>query len=236
MQWSNDMREISGFGGGYEEACQRMVRAGVRFLEEVKASREGLDEAAGSQLFDAVAAEEEGCTGAMAGAAANHAYFIYCQGWAAYVEKMKALKIEEEAERPIREAEDRARRERAEQHLRDVEQSQERWLKAAAEVPSSYANLESARENCEFFAIYWGQVEWTENGYVGPERLIAYCGSNISDVCRDLFTLAKGLGREVALEQDFNGVSVSARPDDASYRDGVQRWTEAFNAKHPEKP
>ena len=29
MQWSSDMREISGFGGGYEEACQRMVRAEV---------------------------------------------------------------------------------------------------------------------------------------------------------------------------------------------------------------
>ena len=32
--WSDDMGEISGFGGGYEACCRVMVLAGIRWLDE----------------------------------------------------------------------------------------------------------------------------------------------------------------------------------------------------------
>lgn len=33
-QWSEDMGEISGFGGGYEAACRAMVLAGIQWIDE----------------------------------------------------------------------------------------------------------------------------------------------------------------------------------------------------------
>lgn len=33
-QWSDDMGEISGFGGGYEATCRAMVLAGIKWIDE----------------------------------------------------------------------------------------------------------------------------------------------------------------------------------------------------------
>jgi hypothetical protein len=33
-EWSEDMGEISGFGGGYEAVCRAMVLAGIRWVDE----------------------------------------------------------------------------------------------------------------------------------------------------------------------------------------------------------
>lgn len=38
VEWTPDMGEISGFGGGYEACCRAMVKAGVEFWEAQNAA------------------------------------------------------------------------------------------------------------------------------------------------------------------------------------------------------
>jgi hypothetical protein len=106
MVWSPEMGEISGFGGSYEEACQNMVRGGIRYAQENDVDFETLasqlkscraifgvvdfdgEEARGFE--DAIveaSGDPEGVTGAMVHAATSHSMFILANGWDAYVEK-----------------------------------------------------------------------------------------------------------------------------------------------------
>jgi hypothetical protein len=87
--WTPEMGEISGFGGGYENACRDMVYAGLAWL----ATRPSAD-LSSSKTDDAKALERvilaavPDCSGAMHGATMNAIAFIAKHGWDKYREAM----------------------------------------------------------------------------------------------------------------------------------------------------
>ena len=93
-------REISGFGGGYEAACRRMVLAGLAWCDEHPQANplfhgyRGImgiiseDNEDAKLLTAALLAAEPDCSGAMHQAAVQHTLFIRKHGWEAYVAKM----------------------------------------------------------------------------------------------------------------------------------------------------
>jgi len=96
------MREISGFGGGYEQTCRDMVLAGVEWLEKnpnVDPKFKGYKNVFGLILKDNVDAKKLSkvvvgasggdCTGAMHQAAISHILFIKKNGWKKYVKEME---------------------------------------------------------------------------------------------------------------------------------------------------
>lgn len=100
FDWTG-LGEISGFGGGYEQACRDMVVAGVKWLREhpnadLKARKATLlypDLRSASKDMDEfqdviAAACKEGATGAMVCAATKHAFFIHRKGWEEYCKAM----------------------------------------------------------------------------------------------------------------------------------------------------
>jgi len=94
-------REISGFGGGYEEACRNMVVAGMEWLKEnpdanptfkqyknvygitadentdMKNMQNTMNEAIGNEA-----------SGAMMQASTNHVLYAHKNGWEKYIEEM----------------------------------------------------------------------------------------------------------------------------------------------------
>lgn len=103
--------EISGFGGGYEQACRDMAKAGALWLrehpEELAKWRKGRDEfkkdnpgrpfppnlqMASEKDFEAAILKAcNDCTGAMFAYSKGHAIGIFERDWDAYVEDvMKA--------------------------------------------------------------------------------------------------------------------------------------------------
>ncbi len=104
MEYTDDMREISGFGGSYESACRRMALAGARHLIEHvsdetiaawKGDASGAYKDSPAYLAFERAVETPDCTGAMHGAACGHAWHIRQMGWAAYKAKMIELRAQE---------------------------------------------------------------------------------------------------------------------------------------------
>jgi hypothetical protein len=108
--WTEDMREISGFGGAYERCCREMVRAGLKWFDEhpdAKPQFKGYRGVVGLLMDDnddakalskAVCEPAEangGATGAMHQAAVGHVLLIRKQGWAAYVAMMRTREAEE---------------------------------------------------------------------------------------------------------------------------------------------
>lgn len=102
--FTNDMREISGFGGGYEEACRKMVLAGLEWFDQhpeadpkyhgFKGVYGVIDEDSddAKMLSQAVIGAVGDCTGAMHQAAISHIFFIRKNGWNAYAAKMREMK------------------------------------------------------------------------------------------------------------------------------------------------
>lgn len=94
--WTPGMSEISGFGGGYEEACRTMVYAGLAWFKDHPTATPvfgGLgspknDDA--KSLETAILAAEPGCSGALFGATLNAILFVQKNGWSKYVEAMTA--------------------------------------------------------------------------------------------------------------------------------------------------
>lgn len=98
--WTPGMNEISGFGGGYEEACRNMVYAGLAWLEtkpdaNLRATTYrnvyGILNAESDDakaLEAAVMAACPDCSGAMHQATMTACLFIAKNGWAKYVEAM----------------------------------------------------------------------------------------------------------------------------------------------------
>lgn len=99
-QFTENMQEISGMGGGYEKACRNMVIAGLEWFdknpdadpkfEQFKniygiTANENKDMKA---MQDAMLKVCEGCSGAMMQATTNHVLFIKANGWDKYVEEM----------------------------------------------------------------------------------------------------------------------------------------------------
>lgn len=108
--YTDDMGEISGFGGGYEDTCRKMVIAGVEWFDAHPEAKpqfhtykniygvcsEDNDDA--KQLTKAVIDVTNGdCTGAMHQAAIARILWIRTNGWEKYcVECRKAFKEESE--------------------------------------------------------------------------------------------------------------------------------------------
>ena len=95
-----EMGEISGFGGDYEETCQRMLSAGVQWLAPREATitvREyegvtGIVKLEGNdteELSRVVIAAGEGCSGAQHHAVMSRLAWIARYGWVAYVEALE---------------------------------------------------------------------------------------------------------------------------------------------------
>ena len=95
--YTDDMSEISGFGGGYESACRAMVVAGLEHLDANPHADpqfhgyQGIygsiteDNADAKALSEAVVKAANGdCTGAMHQAAISHVLWIRENGWDRY--------------------------------------------------------------------------------------------------------------------------------------------------------
>lgn len=105
---TEDMEEISGFGGGYEKACQDMLEAGMKFMIEkgfqpgdvkVLANENiyGLcfpDNRPTEELEKAVEAADENCSGAMHHAVMSRLAWISKNGWEAYCAEARRRKKE----------------------------------------------------------------------------------------------------------------------------------------------
>ena len=104
-QYTDDMKEISGFGGGYEATCRAMVVAGLEHLDQHPAEDpqfhgyKGVygviteDNAAAKALSDVVVKASNGdCTGAMRQAAISHVLWIRKNGWNRYCAEMTERK------------------------------------------------------------------------------------------------------------------------------------------------
>lgn len=103
FEWTEDMDEISGFGGGYERTCRAMVSAGAKWLADHPQAdpqfhgfkgvygvivEDNEDAKALSKIVTDAAAGD--CSGAMHQASVNHVMFAHKNGWAAYQKKMSA--------------------------------------------------------------------------------------------------------------------------------------------------
>jgi hypothetical protein len=107
-----EMGEISGFGGGYEAQCRKMLLAGVAWLDENPDKWPKFDEH--PQIFGITTPEDEGAkaldkavcdaagssgfSGAMHHAVVQHLTFIAKNGWDKYVEEMSKPDEEDEDE------------------------------------------------------------------------------------------------------------------------------------------
>lgn len=113
-EFTENMKEISGFGGSYEDGCRAMIKAGAIFLaanpsadpkfkgfkgvygliDEDNEDAKALTEAVLNAPFvdprngEATTVKEHGATGAMHHASIMHCLYIKKNGWNKYVEKM----------------------------------------------------------------------------------------------------------------------------------------------------
>lgn len=99
-RWRPGMREISGFGGGYEATCRRMLRAGLQWLDAhpgaapqfrgfvgvVGVCIDDNDDA--KALTAALVAAGPDCTSAMHQAVVQACLYVRANGWDAYVARM----------------------------------------------------------------------------------------------------------------------------------------------------
>lgn len=104
--YSKVNREISGFGGGYEKACRKMVVAGLKWWDahpNADVSYKEYKNIYGlttgesddcKKMEEAMLKVVNDCSGAMMQAAKSHIMFIHKNGWEKYVEEMN--KVEEE--------------------------------------------------------------------------------------------------------------------------------------------
>lgn len=113
-EWSEEMGEISGFGGGYEAVCRAMVLAGIRWVDEhpnddplvksfkgvfgvavsendpakmLEAAMMNAPVVLGGKVIRARAGDD--CTGAMHHAAMGHVLAYRRLGWDEYVRQWK---------------------------------------------------------------------------------------------------------------------------------------------------
>lgn len=99
-EYTDKMSEISGFGGGYEDACRRMVIAGLEWCDEqvdpdisfeqfknIYGVTTGESEDA-KKMQNAMLDEVSDCTGAMMQACMNHVMYIRENGWEQYKQEM----------------------------------------------------------------------------------------------------------------------------------------------------
>lgn len=120
-EWSEDMGEISGFGGSYEAGCRAAVLAGIDWIDEHPecvlrlSGYEGVyglvneETKDTKKLWEAMAAAKvtmddgkESTVGAEATGAIHHATMMHCLaykelGWEEYCRQMREREPDEEA-------------------------------------------------------------------------------------------------------------------------------------------
>lgn len=106
-KFTDDMGEISGFGGGYEKECRDMVVRGLEWLDahpDADPKFHGYKNIVGiivednedaKELVKSMLGKETGHTGAMVEATVGHVRYIHQNGWDKYVEEKKKHKLEE---------------------------------------------------------------------------------------------------------------------------------------------
>jgi hypothetical protein len=87
--WREGMRELSGFGGCYEQACRKMMYTALLWLEQNPSTDPRNSEDAKKAFEKAVLRAEPACSGAMFGTACSHAMFIHVNGYDAWSKKMR---------------------------------------------------------------------------------------------------------------------------------------------------
>ena len=104
-KWEKGMGEISGMGGGYEQACRAMLIAGLEFCDkypDLNLKYRGFKDVYGIMSDDnedakkldnvVLDAVDRDCTGAMHQAVISSILWIKKNGWAKYVEEMSKPK------------------------------------------------------------------------------------------------------------------------------------------------
>lgn len=103
-EFTEEMNEISGFGGGYEQACRDMLKAGLEWFDEhpdADPQFHGYKDVYGLILEDnkdakklskAVTETVEDCTGAMHQAVITAILWIKAHSWEEYVVNMSKSK------------------------------------------------------------------------------------------------------------------------------------------------
>jgi len=106
--FEEDMAEISGLGGGYEQNCRKMLKAGLEYMDEhpecepIFKGHKGIygvlsnDNEDAKKLSDVVISATNDCTGAMHQAVITTILWIRKNGWDDYVLAMKKAKKEKE--------------------------------------------------------------------------------------------------------------------------------------------
>ncbi len=110
-EFTETMGEISGFGGGYEAECRKMLKNGLKWLDanpEANPQISGYKNIYGiinednddaKALSKAITADSEDCTGAMHQAVISRCLWIKANGWDKYVEAMSKPKTGANIER-----------------------------------------------------------------------------------------------------------------------------------------
>ena len=101
---TDDMGEISGFGGGYEQCCQDMLEAGVKWIMDRKPGADDVQVLVNPQVYGIIKegnplteelskavidASKGEATGAMHHAVMARLAFIAKNGWDAYCAKLR---------------------------------------------------------------------------------------------------------------------------------------------------
>lgn len=104
-KYTENSREISGFGGNYERECKDMVIAGMKWFDENPSANPKFheykeitviinpDNPDAESLEKAILKVSPDCTGAMMQACIGHCLFAAKEGWDKYIEKMEQLKV-----------------------------------------------------------------------------------------------------------------------------------------------
>ncbi len=108
-EWTPEMGEISGFGGGYEETCRRMVRQGLEWWDahpDANPQYKGFKNVFGlvtdenkdaTDLDNAMMTGIDDATGAMHQACLSAIFFIRKNGWEKYQAEMSAPERKKES-------------------------------------------------------------------------------------------------------------------------------------------
>jgi hypothetical protein len=102
-EFTDDMRQISGFGGAYERRCRAMVQAGLEWYAENPDAQPAFDEllepmnADARGLLATLSAAAPDCTGLMLGGALAHIRRARELGWDAYCALSRERKRLEDA-------------------------------------------------------------------------------------------------------------------------------------------
>lgn len=214
-----DMGELSGFGDGYEEACQKMMLFGLDWLGEHPPS-DPVTETEWHALQNAIGDSEDGCSGAMVGVTSQHALYAHRHGWEAYQTKRREAHAKYVEETPAREAEEARQREERQARVLANRRRIERWVEdVTAWKPTSDRDFLIAEGQAT--TLPWRGLHFYEGAWHGS------VGAEISEAARDLSLLAATLNKR--FEVDWNGKPVYAEPGDDP--DVVRaRWRALMNA------